>query len=617
MAGNFSNVTPATPPVRPMRSLGQVVEKPKNMKGTLRRLWELTRGHRQGLPIIFLLAALAAGSAMLSPYLIGLVVDRVSQGSAVAGVLLLLLLVYVGEGAIRLLQDVLMARVSQRIVCYIRKALFAVFNRLPLSFFDKRQHGDLMSRLTNDIDNISITISDSLAQLMLLICTLVGVLVIMLCLNLWLTLAALITAPLVFLLAKVVTSHTRVLFKNQQAQLGLLNGNIEENVSGQMGVKAFCREEEMIEQFNEVNQAVCKVGTPALIWSGFLMPLMNVINNLCFISVSVTGGIMASMHLITVGVISSFVLYARQFTRPLNDIANIYNTLQTAVAGAERIFEIFDETPEPPDKKDALPLKAPKGEIGFENTVFGYDPKKPVLKGITLHIPAGARVAIVGETGAGKTTIISLLARFYDVTQGKILLDGVDLRDYRLADLRRCFGVVLQDTALFNLSVADNIRYGKEDATLQQVQQAARAANADGFIQRLPDGYDTIIGEGGGTLSQGERQLITIARAILADAPILILDEATSSVDTRTERKVRDAVETLTKGRTSILIAHRLSTIRHCDLIVVLDGGQIAEMGNHETLLAAGGRYCSMYRAQMGLEPGEEDEKITSPEVRK
>ena len=332
------------------------------------------------------------------------------------------------------------------------------------------------------------------------------------------------------------------------------------------------------------------------------MPLMNVIKNLSFISVSIASGVMAARGMVSIGTISSFLLYSRQFTRPLNDIASIYNVFQTAVAGAERIFEIFDEIPEPPDIPDALPIVNPKGDVAFEHVYFGYDPDIPILKDVSFKASAGARMAVVGATGAGKTTIISLLTRFYDVTDGQILLDGHDIRDYRLADLRRCFGVVLQDTALFHMSILENIRYGREDAEDSAVVEAARAAGAHGFISRLPEGYQTLITDGGGSLSQGERQLITIARAILADAPILILDEATSSVDTRTESRIQEAMLRLTEGRTSFIIAHRLSTIRDADQILLLKNGRVAEMGSHQELMALGGIYSRMYKTQLGID---------------
>lgn len=592
------------PPVK--RSPGKhrmaEVVKPKNMKGTLSRLWSLTKGHRQGLWLVFALSGLASLSAMLTPLLIGKIIDSINNGHLSVMLLAFLLLAYIGDWAVRFAQNYIMASVSQRMICYIRKALFDVMKDLPLAFFDRSSHGDLMSRLTNDIDNISSTISDSLAQLMMLVFTFAGVLGIMLTLNVWLTLAALAVVPLVFLLTHTVTRFTRRLFKKQQAALGRLDGEIEETISGLTLVKAYGREEAVIEEFEKNNAALCDVGTRAQVWSGYLMPLMNVIKNLSFISVSIASGVMAARGMVSIGTISSFLLYSRQFTRPLNDIASIYNVFQTAVAGAERIFEIFDEVPEPPDVPDALPIVNPKGNVDFEHVYFGYEPDNPILKDVSFKACAGTRMAVVGATGAGKTTIISLLTRFYDVTDGQILLDDHDLRDYRLADLRRCFGIVLQDTALFHMSILENIRYGREDAEDSAVVEAARAAGAHGFISRLPEGYQTLITDGGGSLSQGERQLITIARAILADAPILILDEATSSVDTRTESRIQKAMLRLTKGRTSFIIAHRLSTIRDADQILLLENGCVAEMGSHQELMALGGTYSRMHKTQLGID---------------
>ena len=367
-------------------------------------------------------------------------------------------------------------------------------------------------------------------------------------------------------------------------------------------VKAFGREERLLEQFEENNVQLCDVATKAQIWSGFLMPLMNVINNLNYVLIAVISGVMATNGVISIGLISSFLLYSKQFSRPFVDIANIYNNFQTAVAGAERVFEILDETSEPEDVLDALRLDNPVGEVVFNHVTFGYLPGQQILKDVSVRIEAGMRVAVVGSTGAGKTTFINLLTRFYDVDDGSILLDGHDLREYRMEDLRRAFGVVLQDTALFEMSIKENICYGREDVSFEQVQKAAKMAGADSFIRRLPKGYDTVLKQGGAQLSQGERQLLTIARAVLTNAPILILDEATSSVDTVTEQRIRRAMLEITKGRTSIIIAHRLSTIRDSDMILLMENGQIVEKGNHEQLLALGGRYAQMYRTQTGQE---------------
>ena len=579
---------------------GKPVVKPKDMKGTLRRLWELTQGQRQGLGWLMLLSAVASASTILSPLLIGTAVTAIDTGNPALQLLILLAALYLTDWLVRFLQQFFMAAIGQRIILHIRSTLFEKMKALPLSFFDSRQHGELMSRLTNDVDNISTTISDSLTQLMTYGFTIIGILCIMLRLSLPLTCIAFISVWLIFLLTRTITKHTRKLFAQQQQILGKLNGQVEESISGLNMVKAFGREAEMTEQFEESNARLCQVATKAQIWSGFLMPLTNVINNLNFVIVAVVSGILAAYGRISVGLISSFLLYSRQFSRPFVDIANIYNNFQTAVAGAERIFEILEEEPEPADAPDALPLTAPRGEVEFSHVTFGYQAQEPVLKDVSFRVPAGTRVAVVGSTGAGKTTLINLLTRFYDVNSGSILLDGRDLRQYRLQDLRRTFGVVLQDTALFGMSVRDNISYGNKDVLPERIRAAAKTAGADSFIRRLPQGYDTILTQGGAALSQGERQLLTIARAVLQEAPILILDEATSSVDTVTEQRIRRAMLTITRGRTSFIIAHRLSTIRDSALILLIEDGRIAEKGTHEELMELNGRYAGMYRTQMG-----------------
>ena len=579
---------------------GKPVVKPKDMKGTLRRLWELTQGQRQGLGWLMLLSAVASASTILSPLLIGTAVTAIDTGNPALQLLILLAALYLTDWLVRFLQQFFMAAIGQRIILHIRSTLFEKMKALPLSFFDSRQHGELMSRLTNDVDNISTTISDSLTQLMTYGFTIIGILCIMLRLSLPLTCIAFISVWLIFLLTRTITKHTRKLFAQQQQILGKLNGQVEESISGLNMVKAFGREAEMTEQFEESNARLCQVATKAQIWSGFLMPLTNVINNLNFVIVAVVSGILAAYGRISVGLISSFLLYSRQFSRPFVDIANIYNNFQTAVAGAERIFEILEEEPEPADAPDALPLTAPRGEVEFSHVTFGYQAQEPVLKDVSFRVPAGTRVAVVGSTGAGKTTLINLLTRFYDVNSGSILLDGRDLRQYRLQDLRRTFGVVLQDTALFGMSVRDNISYGNKDVLPERIRAAAKTAGADSFIRRLPQGYDTILTQGGAALSQGERQLLTIARAVLQEAPILILDEATSSVDTVTEQRIRRAMLTITRGRTSFIISHRLSTIRDSDLILLIEDGRIAEKGTHEELMELNGRYAGMYRTQMG-----------------
>ncbi len=601
MAEKTGSVPPANLTGISRPGKGSVVVKPKNMKGTLGRLFYLTRGQRGGMGWILLLSAFASLSSILSPYVVGRTVTAISDGNGILWTLLCLVGLYVCDWLIKFLQAFFMASIGQRVIDYIRRILFNKVKELPLSFFDRHRHGELMSRLTNDVDNISATISNSLTLLLTHSFTIFGIFVMMLTLSPLLTLVALAGVGLIFLLTKVVTKHTKKLFLQQQKSLGELNGQIEESISGLSVVKFFGREEEMEQEFEKKNDSLCGVSVRALIWSGYLMPLMNVINNMCYVGVAVFSGILyVDGRISDIGLITSFLLYVRQFTRPFVEVANIYNNFQTAVAGAERVFEILDEQKEPADKENAISLTQPRGDIEFCHVKFGYLPGQLALKDISLKIPAGTKAAIVGATGSGKTTIINLLTRFYDVMEGSILLDGHDLRDFGMEDLRAAFGVVLQDTALFAASVRDNICYGRPEAEMEQVRQAAKAAGADGFISRLPEGYDTVLTQGGLELSQGERQLITIARAVLANAPILILDEATSSVDTVTEQKIRHAMLKICEGRTSVIIAHRLSTIRDSDLIIFLDNGEIAEMGTHEELMELGGRYAQMFRMQTG-----------------
>ena len=590
----------STPPTQLGRARGVPAVKPKDMKGTLVRLWELTRGHRKGLGWILLLSALASGSAVLSPYFIGKVVNCIDNGDPGLVLLAVLAALYLGDWLIRFLQQFLMAGTGQRMILHIRTSLFDHMEKLPLSFFDTRQHGELMSRLTNDVDNISVTISDSLTQLMMYGFTIIGIFSAMIWMSPLLTVIALFAVLLIFLLTRAVTKRTKVLFREQQAILGKLNGQVEESISGISMVKAFGQEQEMVAKFVENNDAFCQVATRAQIASGYLMPLTNVINNLIYVLIAMASGMMALNGNLTVGEISSFLLYARQFARPFVEIANIYNNFQTAVAGAERIIEILDEACEPEDIEGARSAVGVRGAVSFRNVTFGYRSDKPVLRNINLEIPAGTKVAVVGPTGSGKTTLINLLTRFYDVQEGAILLDGHDLRHYKLGEMRQAFGVVLQDTALFGVSVRENISYGHDNAPMEEIEAAAKIAGADSFIRRLPEGYETVLHQGGAELSQGERQLLTIARAVLEKAPIMILDEATSSVDTVTEQHIRQAMLAITQGRTSFLIAHRLSTIRDSDLILLIRDGRIAEQGTHQQLMELRGEYAQMYLTQMG-----------------
>ncbi|MFD2370202.1 ABC transporter ATP-binding protein [Brevibacillus sp. GCM10020057] len=596
---------PMQPPMLPGRpgrmghaGRGPVV-KPKNFKGTLRRLWQAFGKEKRALPLVFVIVLVDALLMLAAPYLIGKAVDAMAGGQQALGMLAVitfaLLVSYVADGLLTFWQGWLMAGLSQRVVKNLRQDLFAKLQKLPVAFFDSRPHGELMSRLTNDIDNVSNSISQSTVQLMSGSIMIFGSLVMMLALSPILTLACMITVPLVYLLTRSIAKKTSVLFKNQQIQLGKLNGHIEETVSGIQVVKAFNHEEQAMREFAAINTELSRIGMRAQIWSGFLMPLMNVINNLGFAVVAVVGGALAVKGMITVGVIASFLSYSRQFVRPLNDLGNIFNVLQSGVAGAERVFEVLDEKEEPDDVAGAVELTNPKGHVVFDNVSFGYRPEQLILKNVSFETEAGSTTALVGPTGAGKTTVVNLLTRFYDVTEGAIYLDGRDIREYTRDSLRRSFGFVLQDTYLFSGTIKDNIKYGKPDATDAEVEAAAAMANASAFINRLPQRYDTMLTENGGNLSQGQRQLLAIARVILAKPALLILDEATSSIDTRTEIHIQDALLTIMEGRTSFVIAHRLNTIRDADTIMVVDRGKIVEKGDHESLIRQQGVYHQLF----------------------
>lgn len=574
--------------------------KPKAFRATLQRLWGYTCEEKRLLSIIFILILFDSVLALVGPYLIGVSIDAITTEGKVNFTLLEILLLalaasYVTDGLLSLLQGWFMAGVSQRIVRSLRSVLFAKLQKLPLVYFDTHAHGETMSRLSNDVDNVSNTISQSVIHLMAGAIAIVGSFFMMLVLSPLLTLASLITVPLVMVLTRTITKKTGVLFKEQQDRLGRLNAYIEETVSGLEVIKAFNHERKVIQNFKKLNEDLCEVGTKAQILSGFLMPIMNVINNIGFTAIAFVGGILAVKGMITVGVIASFLSYSRQFVRPLNEMANIFNILQSGVAGAERIFEVLDEAEELPDSQEKIVLRNPQGHVVFDKVSFGYRADVPIIKDISFETKAGSCIALIGPTGAGKTTIVNLLARFYDVTGGQILIDGKDIRDYTRDSLRRCFGIVLQDTYLFSGTIKENIKYGKPDATAEEIASAAELANAAGFIKRLPKQYDTLLAENGGNLSQGQRQLLAIARIILTDPAILILDEATSSVDTRTEVHIQDALLKMMQGRTTFIIAHRLNTIRDADKILVIQGGKIAEAGSHVELINKKGMYYQMY----------------------
>lgn len=595
------------------------IRRARDTQGTIRRIWEYLRRQRLALSVTALLVVGSTGTNLLGPYLLGQAIDHdilTYNPGGLARAALLMLAVYVLGSLFTYAQSYVMARASQRTVRDLRDDLFAKLQTLPLRTFDQRSHGDLMSRLTNDVENVNLVLSDSLTQLVSGVLSMIGVAAAMIILNPTLTLVSVATiSVLTIVINRWVAPRARRGFREQQQALGKLNGLIEETVTGQRVVKAYNREPVVIAEFDAANRELRGAASRAQTFAGFVGPLMNVVNNLGLAIVAGVGGWMAVQGLATVGTIASFINYTRQFGRPLNDIANLYNTIQAAVAGAERVFEIIDEEPEL-DAPDTRPLAAIQGDVVFDAVSFSYEPGVPVLKEVSLHARPGQTIALVGPTGAGKTTMVNLLTHFYEIDRGSIRIDGQDIRAIKKEDLRRQLGIVLQDTYLFSGTVRENIQYGRLDATEDEVIAAAKLANADQFIHRLPRGYHTLLSERGGNLSQGQRQLLAIARAILADPKILILDEATSSIDTRTEKHIQEAMLRLMAGRTSFVIAHRLSTIREADLILVVNRGEIVERGTHEELLERHGFYAQLYasqfRATKGRGPVGMEEETTS-----
>ncbi|MFN2110259.1 MAG: ABC transporter ATP-binding protein [Anaerolineae bacterium] len=576
-------------------------ERAKNIRGTLLRLWDYLKMQGWGLVTIVILVAISSGLGLLGPYLMGKAIDNYILTNDIPGLgqlLLLMLAVYVVGAGVQWVVAYLMSAVAQKTVRDLRNDLFGKLQTLSLRFFDQHAHGELMSRLANDVENVSNVLNGSITQLISSVLSLVGVAVMMIVINVRLAIVTMITLPLMMFLSRTIGKHTRRGFREQQEYLGDLNGIIEESITGQHVVKAYVREQAVIEEFGKVNVKLRKASTRAQTFAGTLGPISNFVNNTGFAIVAGAGGWMAVQGLATVGTIAAFINYARRFSMPLNQIANLYNTIQSAIAGAERVFAILDETPELIDAPDAIPLANIRGDVVFTDVCFAYEPETPVLKHVSMHARRGQTVALVGPTGAGKTTIVNLLTRFYDIDSGSITVDDIDIRKLKMADLRRELGIVLQDTYLFADTVMENIRYGRLDATDEEVIAAARLANADQFIHRLPDGYNTELSERAGNISQGQRQLLAIARAILADPSILILDEATSSVDTRTEKNIQEAMLRLMEGRTSFVIAHRLSTIRDANAILVINHGEIIERGTHEALLAQRGFYYNLYMSQ-------------------
>ncbi|MCR8642783.1 ABC transporter ATP-binding protein/permease [Paenibacillus sp. N1-5-1-14] len=584
---------------------GKPSPKPKNWYRTLSRIGTYLSAYKGMLALILIMVVASSLLALLGPYLIGQAVDIFIVNKELEGlwsVIGLLIGVYILYSLSTWLQNYWMIGAAQQAIYSMRTDLFKQLHRLPVSYYTKRQHGELMSRITNDIDNVSQTLNSSFIQISSSVLTFIGMISLMLWLSPLLTLITLMIVPIMFLGMKWITNRTGKLFKEQQRNIGELNGFIEETFSGQKIVKAFSQEQKVIETFRLKNERLRTSGYWAQTYSGFIPKLMNVLNNLSFAFIAGAGALLAVRDLVSIGVIVTFCEYARQFTRPLNDLANQFNTFLSAIAGAERVFEVLDEAREEKDERQAVALTQVRGDIEFEHVSFTYEQGGNTLRDISFRAEAGQTVALVGPTGAGKTTIINLLSRFYNLNEGQIYLDGTSIQEITRQSLRQHMGFVLQDSFLFQGTIRDNIRYGRLDATDSEVEAAAQMANAHSFIMKLPNQYETVLDQDGSGISQGQKQLLSIARAMLADPSILILDEATSSIDTITEIKIQEALYRLMQGRTNIVIAHRLNTIRQADLILVLEDGRIIEQGTHQSLLEQQGFYYGMHNNQVRIE---------------
>ena len=576
-------------------------ERAQDTSGALRRLLGYMRPYRSTIVLVFCLATFGTTMALAGPYLMGLAIDKVVDRESLASLLRIVVLMlgtYLITWVANTGQGILIATVAQRAMRRLRGDLFDQLQRLSLKFHDSRRSGETMSRLTNDIDAISRVLSQNVTQLFSGVLTMIGILIVMFILSPWLALASMIVLPLMFGLVVLIGKKTRSAFRAYQKNLGTLNGTLEETYSGQRVVMAFGQEDRVLERFDEHNATVRRLGIHAMTYALLIMPMMGILSNMNVAVVAGIGGWLTIRGIVTIGLIATFITYSRRFAEPLRQLGGLYNQVQQALAGAERIFEVLDEAPDLSDRQGAVDLQEIQGDVELDEVTFAYVPDVPVLHDVSLHAEPGQAIALVGPTGAGKTTIVNLLSRFYEIEEGAVRIDGTDIRDATKASLRSQLGVVLQQSFLFAESVMENIRYGRLDATDDEVVEAARLANADRFIRRLPQGYDSELSERGANLSEGQRQLIAIARAILANPRILILDEATSSVDTRTEVQIQAALRELMTGRTSFVIAHRLSTIRNADRVIVIEDGRIVEQGNHDELIAQGGAYHRLYMSQ-------------------
>ncbi|WP_304943506.1 ABC transporter ATP-binding protein [Vallitalea guaymasensis] len=594
-------------------AMSMPVEKAKDFKGTLKRLLGYLKPRRVSLIFVVIMAICSTIFTILAPKIMGKATTRLFNDfmeiikgvpnasvdfDAILNILIVLGVLYILSSLFSFIMQFTMASVVQKTVFTMREDVSSKLTKLPLKYYDSRTHGEILSRVTNDIDNISNTLQQSVIQLITSVITIVGVIVMMLTISPLLTLITITTLPLSIIITKNIAKKSQKYFKSQQEIIGNLNGHVEEMYTGHKIVKAYGHEKKSIKEFKEINNKLYEAGWKAQFISGIIMPMMSFVNNLGYVFVCIAGGILMIKKSIQLGDIQAFIQYSRSFGQPIVQTANIANIIQSTIASAERVFEVLDEEEEIPDKNNPVQMDNLKGNVRFDHVDFGYKEDVTLINNMNIDVKKGQTVAIVGPTGAGKTTLVNLLMRFYELKDGTISIDGVNINDLRRSDLRNLFGMVLQDTWLFKGTIRENIAYGKEGASEEEIIRATKAAHADHFIRTLPEGYDTVLNEEANNISQGQKQLLTIARAILANPSILILDEATSSVDTRTEIYIQKAMESLMKGRTSFVIAHRLSTIKDADMILVMNNGDIIEKGNHQELLEFNGFYAELYNSQ-------------------
>lgn len=593
------------------RSAMAAAEKPKDFRGSLKKLLKYMGRFKFTIMAVMIFAAAGTVFTVVGPKVMARATNTLADGlmAKIAGtggidfpyigkILLITLALYgIGSG-LQFIQGWLMTGVTQKLCMGLRRDISEKIDRMPMKYFESRTYGEVLSRITNDVDTLGMGLNQSVAQVISNLCTIVGVIIMMLTISPLMTLIAVVMVPLSIILIAILAKYSQKYFRMQQDYLGHINGEVEESYGGQLIIKAFSREDSVMKQFDETNGVLFKSAWRSQFLSGLMQPLMVFVSNIGYVGVAISGGALAIRGVIGIGDIQAFIQYVKNLTMPIQQLANIINMLQSMTAASERVFEFLDEDEEEQTVENPTVLDQVRGDVNFSHVNFGYRPDEPVIKDFSVDVKSGQKVAIVGPTGAGKTTIVKLLMRFYDVDSGSIKLDGHDIRTFNRADLRANFGMVLQDTWLFRGSIMENIRYGRLDATDEEVIEAAKAAHVDHFVRTLPGGYDMELNEEASNISQGQKQLLTIARALLADSPVMILDEATSSVDTRTEEMIQHAMDRLMEGRTSFVIAHRLSTIRNADVILVMNKGDIVEQGTHDELLAKGGFYADLYNSQ-------------------